>query len=365
MRSIKLKITSLWGAICQDDVWLAVFIAFVVIGIALFIGWDNNKLIPAYPNPHYHYLSSNPLSFISNWDGPNYLKIARHGYLNYFYTSFFPLYPLLIKAVSFVFTSYLLSALFISWICFVGAIYFFIRILRTMGVLDKGKNGLKPAMFLVLFPTAVFFVATYTESLFAFISLLAIYLTLEKKYLWLPLLMMLIALCHITGVFVVLLIALMLLEQKAEVRYLVMELSGGALGILGFMAYLKYRFNNPFAFFSSQTHLHGWFLHNYLTLITKTSVLNLVLVALIIIAAVYYWKRKRSFSIYSMLFLLIPIAGKQFGGFNRYVLMAFPVQFMLYEYFNNKKSAYPYILAAMAIVWAYTVLQYAGGYIGS
>ena len=365
MKDIKVKIIKACEFIYKDDVWLSVLIAFTVIGIALFIGWDNNKLIPVFPNPHYHYLSSNPLSFISNWDGPNYLKIARHGYTNYFYTSFFPLYPLLIKAFSYLFNSYLLSALFISWSCFIGAVYFFIKNLRTMGILDENTNGLKPAMFLVLFPTAVFFVATYTESLFAFISLLAIYLTLRKKYLWLPLLMLLVALCHITGVFVVLLIALMLLEQKAKIRYMIMELSGGVLGLLGFMAYLKYRFNNPFAFFSSQTHLHGWFLHSYLSLITKASLLNLVFVVLIILAAIYYWNKKRGFAIYSLLFLLIPIAGKQFGGFNRYVLMAFPIQFMLYEYFKNKKAAYPYVLALMAIVWTYTVLQYAAGYIGS
>jgi hypothetical protein len=62
--------------------------------------------------------------------------------------------------------------------------------------------------------------------------------------------------------------------------------------------------------------------------------------------------------------LCIPLLGGQFGGFNRYVLMAFPVQFMLYDHFRSSKNMYPVILAATSVLWCYFLLQYAGGYIG-
>ncbi len=347
------------------DGWLSLFIALCVIGFTLLIGWDNNRLIPPFPIARFHYRSSSPLNFMSNWDGPNYIAIAKHGYMSLFYASFFPLYPLLIKSVSYVLRSYLYSALLISWSCLVGAIYFFIKVLRNLGSLKEKASGLKPAMFLILFPTAVFLTATYTESLFAFITLLAVYLVLKKNYLWVPILMFLISITHITGVFVVVLIAMMLWEQRARIRFIIYELAGGFIGLVVFMAYLKGRFSNAYAFFNSQTKVHGWMLHNYMNLVNKVSLLNILLIVLIVAAAVYYWRRKRSFAIYSLFFLLIPLAGRQYGGFNRYVLMAFPIQFMLFEYFERKKLAYPYVLALMAVIWTYTVLQYAAGYIGS
>lgn len=365
MRELKAYGVRLWQKIYLNDSWISLFVAVLIIGLVLFIGWDNNKLIPPFPKARFHYQSSSPLSFMSNWDGPNYLWIARHGYTSSFYASFFPLYPLLIKAFYFIFRSYLYAGLILSWVFFAGAIFYFIKILRHLGILAIKQSGLSAASFLVLFPTAVFFVATYTESLFALIALAAVYLTLKKRYWLLPPLMTLIDLTHITGILVVGLITLMLWEQHAKLRQLLSVIGGGLVGLVVFMVYLKVRFNSYLAFVNSQNHVHGWFTHSYLNLIAKLSVLNLVLIVLIILAAFYYWKNRRSFSIYCLLFLLIPIAGRQYGGFNRYVLMAFPVQFMLYEYLNRKKNALPYALVIMAIVWTYTVLQYAAGYIGS
>jgi hypothetical protein len=91
---------------------------------------------------------------------------------------------------------------------------------------------------------------------------------------------------------------------------------------------------------------------------------NVVFICLLIIAIVYWWHRRRSFAVYSFLFLLIPIIGNQFGGFNRYMLVAFPVQFMAYDYLKKKNLTYSLTLAFMGIIWAYFALQYAGGYIG-
>jgi hypothetical protein len=56
--------------------------------------------------------------------------------------------------------------------------------------------------------------------------------------------------------------------------------------------------------------------------------------------------------------------GNQFGGFNRYVLVAFPLQFMAYDYLKDKYMIYSLALGGMGIIWAYFTLQYAGGYIG-
>jgi hypothetical protein len=62
---------------------------------------------------------------------------------------------------------------------------------------------------------------------------------------------------------------------------------------------------------------------------------------------------------------LIPAVGHQYGGFNRYVLMAFPLQLMAFEVLRKKTDLLYLTLIVMSSVWAYLVVQYVGGYIGS
>jgi hypothetical protein len=165
--------------------------------------------------------------------------------------------------------------------------------------------------------------------------------------------------------FVVILVAMVLYEQKERWRNVAATVCIGSAGLLGYMFYLWRRFNDPFAFIKAQKTIHGWGQHSYISLITRADPLNAVLIVLLIMTAIYWWPRRKSFAIYSLLFLLIPIAGRQYGGFNRYVLMAFPLQFMLFAYFRDKKRIFPYVLALLAVVWTYFTLQYAGGYIGN
>jgi hypothetical protein len=82
---------------------------------------------------------------------------------------------------------------------------------------------------------------------------------------------------------------------------------------------------------------------------------------------IYWWKRRKSFAVYSGLYLLIPLVGGQFGGYPRYTLMVFPLQFMLFDYFRDKKFALmpSVVLIFFAIGWAYILLQFAAGYVVS
>ena len=134
------------------------------------MGWYNNKVV--LPNPavsaHYTQEPTNPLSFMSNWDGPDYLPIAKSGYTAFDQSNFYPLYPLLIDLVHFVISSPLVSALLLSWFCFAGAIYFYLKIIKLIFNVADNEEALRGLLFFILFPTAVFFLATYTEALFAF-----------------------------------------------------------------------------------------------------------------------------------------------------------------------------------------------------
>jgi Gpi18-like mannosyltransferase len=349
-----------------SELLLALCMGLLIIFVGVSLGYENNKVVPANPavTAHYNVEPTNKLSFMANWDGPIYLRIAHEGYADKHTAGFFPLYPLLISGVNSILGSPLYSALIVSWVAFVGAIYFYIKILKKLFGIKDNFEAMRGALLFILFPTAIFLIAVYTESLFALLALGAIYFALSKKYLPSALFAMFATATHVNGVFVLALIALLLYEQKEKLINILLALVIGSLGLVFFMAFLLVHYHNPLEFVSAQK-TNGWLQQGYLHHLASTiNFFNLIPIALIGLSVIYWWSRKRSFSIYSALYLCIPLIGGQFWGFNRYSLMAFPFQWMLYEKYRNSKLAYPMIIALFGIFWAYFLLQYVAGYNG-
>jgi Gpi18-like mannosyltransferase len=251
----------------------------------------------------------------------------------------------------------------VSWFSLIGSVYFYIKIIKRLFGLKDNQEALRGLMFFILFPTAVFLLATYTESLFAFLALGSIYFALKKNYLAAGLFALACSATHITGMFVVLLMAMILLEEHVKKSKIVLAFAVGIVGLVSYMYFLWDRFGQPLAFITSQEG-HGWLKYGDARLINSIDLFNVIFIVLLIISVVYWRQRRKSFSVYSMLFLLIPLIGKQFGGYNRYVLMAFPLQLMLYNYLRHKKIGYVFAIALISISWSYFLFQYAGGYIG-
>ncbi len=350
--------------VLQHDIAMALCCGLFVILLGVFLGIRNDQMISARLGSYVHYSLSNPLTVFTHWDGNDYIKIAQHGYKSLLDAGFFPFYPLVIRTFYYIFRSYLFSALFISWASLVGAIYFYIKIIRHLGLVAKRTNIPLAVVPFVLFPTAVFMMVTYTEGLFALFALASIYFAFKKRYVWVGLFILLAFLTHITGAFLIVLDGLILLEEKVPFKKIVLSTAIGSLGLLTFMGYSYVRFHNALEFLKSQTHIHGWLKANYLNLLLSTSYLNAFFAVLLVISAIYFWNKRRSFSIYSLLFLLIPLVGAKWGGFNRYVIMAFPIPIMVYQYFKDKQ-AYVWVVMLTAIFWTYTLLQYAAGFISS
>lgn len=109
----------------------------------------------------------------SRWDSNWYLDIARRGYhtdkdLTRSNVVFFPLYPLLIKVGAiiflgnFIFSGWVLSMLFLV----LGCVYLF-KLARDF---HKEADPFVAVILLLIFPTAFFLNAIYTEALFLFLS---------------------------------------------------------------------------------------------------------------------------------------------------------------------------------------------------
>jgi Mannosyltransferase (PIG-V) len=355
----------------RQDILASIAVGLSLIIMSVGLGYFNNRTVSSYPEPGYHYINepNNKLSFMASWDAPDYLAIAQSGYTNNFWINWFPGYPLVINAVNRVIPSALDSALAISWVSLIGAIYFYLKVVREIIPKSNGTEGMRAWPLWLLFPTGIFLVAPFTESLTALLGLAGIYMALKKHWLAAGLIGLLCSATHITGIFAVVLMGLILEEEGLDLKRSFGTIVIGSLGLLAYMGFLWKMFNNPLGFIWSQQVFHHWtdggLLGGYDRIFTTPDLMNVVSAALVIGAIWYWWKRRRSFAIYSVLFLAIVIVGKQYGGFDRYILLDFSIPLMLYELLRDRRTQFPLVMSLFGISWAYFALQYMGGYTGS
>lgn len=119
------------------------------------------------------------LAIWQRWDGLHYQAIAERGY-EAFPTAPFtpPLYPLLMRLLSPFLGGTLLAGIFVSATSYAIGLVLFYQLARLE--LSQEKAARRALMYLMLFPTAFFFFAPYTESLF-FLGSVGAMLALRRK----------------------------------------------------------------------------------------------------------------------------------------------------------------------------------------
>ena len=126
------------------------------------------------------------LSPLARWDAAWYLRIAESGYGGSdVRAAFFPLYPLLVRAVAAPFGAspgaLLVAAYAVSLAAFLGALV----LLHRLVSLELGRPLAQPALLLLaVFPAAVFFGAPYAESLFLLLAVGAFYAARTGRWAW-------------------------------------------------------------------------------------------------------------------------------------------------------------------------------------
>jgi hypothetical protein len=115
--------------------------------------------------------------FDTNW----YLKIAEQGYAPEDGSmAFFPLYPVLIQVVgSLFFGQYLLAGFAISSVGLIASLYVLYRMTEEVADASAAKRVL---VILVMFPSAFFLFAVYTEALFLSLVLASIFFAHREKW---------------------------------------------------------------------------------------------------------------------------------------------------------------------------------------
>ncbi|MBN9391196.1 MAG: hypothetical protein J0I20_24420 [Chloroflexi bacterium] len=126
----------------------------------------------------------------SQSDSKWYLLIAGQGYINEQTTAFYPLYPLLVRVVGFIFwlgqpdeAAFRLAGVVVASVAALVFCVYFMRLLALDYTPQLTRLGL---LYFAAFPTSFYLFAVYTESLFLALSVAAFYFVRQNKW-WLAL----------------------------------------------------------------------------------------------------------------------------------------------------------------------------------
>lgn len=240
----------MYFAISSFIIWriLTLFVSYVAQHTIPYLGFFPYKeMLEGFHFPSW-------LTAFANFDGLHYLRIASQGYSQY-EQAFFPLYPLLIKFISYLFGGNVFAAAFVlsSLAFLIGFVLFF----KLIAKIQKKENTLWTLLLILLFPTAFYFGALYTEGLFFLLVVASLLFLHEKKYVYVCIFSTLASATRLIGVFLIIPLFLSLVTNRGELvkkinfKSLALLISP-CVGLLAYMAYLWISTGDPLIFFNAQ-----------------------------------------------------------------------------------------------------------------
>ena len=189
----------------------------------------------------------------NRWDAVHYMQIAKDGYTAdpefRFLIIWLPLFPALVRIAAFAVQDYVIAGLLVAFLGYLASCVLLYRLV----LLDFPERIAKrTVIYLAIFPTAYFFHAAYTESLFLALVVGSFYAARKKNWLFAGVLGGFACLTRITafGLFPALLV-----EYLVQKRFRLRDLRPDVLYLLalpaGFAVYLwiNYRvLGDPLAF---------------------------------------------------------------------------------------------------------------------
>lgn len=188
-----------------------------------------------------------------HWDAVRYLQVADHGYAYSWMSVYFPLYPLLVRAVQSVGIPETYSALIISWAATYGlgvALIYFVR--DCLG----RTRWLGAVLLAVWAPASFFYFSGYPESIEALALTVVLILVFKGRLLAAAAVAGLASASAPLGILFVIPVVIGFLQRRGEgLRWvrLVAALVLSEVGALAYGAYLWARFGNPLAYVAAES----------------------------------------------------------------------------------------------------------------
>ncbi len=317
------------------------------------------------------------------WDSEWQLSIVQNGYAasddltaSYSNLAFFPLYPYLIKLLTFWMPErfqtesvYLLVGLIISNVCFILALYGISKLAERLFGTDNAKLALP---LIVCLPCAFYFSAFYGESLFLCLIVYTVILAENERWGWSALCAAGAALCRPHGVLLLLPVAIIYMNKR---RWNFRKLGAAWLWYLLVPAaicayfYGLYRLTGDFfAFFKAQS---SWgrslsdvsaFKEYFAPLFTRhnrPTTIDLCMIVFSLIMSVWMLikMKNKAYGAYSLLCTLILIGTGNLYSMMRYTAVIFPVWMFTADLLRERKKLFIFVCA---LFWTLQVLLFCG-----
>ncbi|MBI2309876.1 hypothetical protein HYU89_03170 [Candidatus Collierbacteria bacterium] len=274
----------------------------------------------------------------ANLDGNHYLSIARNGYYE-FENGFFPLYPLAIRVVANLSgLPFLLSGLLVTYTSFILFLKLLLRLLR-LDFTDQASNQV--IRWIIGFPVAFYLIAIYNDALFLFLTVGCFYAVRKSK--WWPggILGGLAALTRFPGIAIFPALLIEWWSGKRRIRDLI-PVFFIPLSTLSYFLYLHIwerdwnlfvtsmsvwrqdRFVLPIQTAYRYFKIFASVSPNSLMYFLALAEFSAVVFAIVVLIKGFKLIR-RSYWVYAVSYLLIPMSGGTFQGMPRYIIHAFPV----------------------------------------
>jgi hypothetical protein len=315
----------------------------LVLGTAL--------VVHAVGQPHGYYshtVLTKPLGALAVWDGIWYRRVAVHGYLfvpgHQSDTAFFPLYPILLRAVHVTGLPLDAAGLLLSNLFLLAALL----ALYELGLaLLPAADARRAAIFVAVFPTSYVFSMIYPESLVLGCMALAVLLAVRGRWLGCSFVAAAAALARPEGAMLMLPLAAIAVEQWRTLapdkrgRAVAAVLAGPA-ALVSFLLYLGWAVHDPFAWNETQQTWGrsfsptGFFLslrrlvtdlgRNYWGLRDALFCVAFLILLAVAARAKIAWPGKRwAWIVFGLAIVLLPLASGSMESDARFGLLALPI----------------------------------------
>ncbi len=312
----------------------------------------------------------NPVALHARWDSLWYFDIAKNGYYLQENNTlanivFFPLYPLLLFLGGLVFAGNLAAAgWLISSLFLFLALWYFYKFTKEF---YPDINPYLPLFLLLIFPSAFFLNAVYTESLFLFLSIASFYYAKKSQYGKVGVLGALAALTRVTGILLFIPLALEYAKKKgirlsSLLRPAFLWLLLIPLGTTSFFVFHYIKFGNFFLFLDIQSAWGRSFALNGTHFLSSNpaAAANLILDALFAFVAIaatiaVFKKFGFAFGFYMASTLAIALSTGTLMSIGRYILVLFPM-YLLLASVSNIYFKYAWVSISLLFFALYTLL---------
>ena len=224
--------------------------------VFLVIGYASSWLLASSRGP----LGPGPLDIWVHWDARHFLQVATYGYTDAATDpnapAFFPLYPLLIRALDGLGLPAVAAAMIISTLATWAACTFLFLLAEN----DFGPGaGRKAILYLLLFPTAVFLIAPYSEALFLAGATGAFYFARRGSWALAAVPLAVATATRAAGLFLIVGLVCEFVRRRHEAADAVRAVAALVVGLAPMLAYFAYLMRiegTPMAYLSAQR--IGW-----------------------------------------------------------------------------------------------------------